>query len=100
FTCWKASPTPDLRAPIPLRPRIPWTLDCFRMLRSGGPGTALLKMHSASVLRAVGASLWKCSMWSERIYEALPVALQNAAVSVRGAQLHAVRYGSASFRDT
>jgi phenylacetate-CoA ligase len=39
-------------------------------------------------------------MWSEDIYAALPVALQNAAVSWQGARLQAARYRCASFRDT
>jgi len=39
-------------------------------------------------------------MWSEDIYAALPVALQNVAVSLQGARLRAVRYRSASFRET
>jgi phenylacetate-CoA ligase len=39
-------------------------------------------------------------MWSEQIYAALPVALQNLAVSLQGARLRAVRYRSASFRET
>jgi phenylacetate-coenzyme A ligase PaaK-like adenylate-forming protein len=39
-------------------------------------------------------------MWGERIYGLLPTALQNAAVSVQGGQFQAVRYLSASFRET
>jgi phenylacetate-CoA ligase len=39
-------------------------------------------------------------MWSEDIYAALPVALQSVAVSLQGARLQAVRYRSASFRQT
>ena len=39
-------------------------------------------------------------MWAERIYDFLPVALQNVAVSVRGWKFHRSRYLSPSFEDT
>lgn len=39
-------------------------------------------------------------MWSERVYASLPIALQNAAVSLQGGQFQAVRYLSRSFRET
>jgi len=39
-------------------------------------------------------------MWGERIYDLLPVPLQNAAVSLKGWQLHRTRYLSRSFNET
>lgn len=39
-------------------------------------------------------------MWGERIYGRLPIALQNVAVSLQGGRFQAVRYLSASFRET
>jgi phenylacetate-CoA ligase len=39
-------------------------------------------------------------MWSERIYDSLPIALQSAAVSLRGWQYHRARYLSPSFKET
>lgn len=39
-------------------------------------------------------------MWSERLYDFLPVTLQNAAVSIKGWQFHRARYLVSSFRDT
>jgi phenylacetate-CoA ligase len=39
-------------------------------------------------------------MWGERIYNLLPVALQDAAVSIKGWQFHRDRYLSRSFAET
>lgn len=39
-------------------------------------------------------------MWGERTYGRLPIALQNVAVSLQGGQFQAIRYLSASFRET
>jgi hypothetical protein len=39
-------------------------------------------------------------MWGERIYDLLPIALQNAAVSIKGWQFHRDRYLSRSFAET
>jgi phenylacetate-CoA ligase len=39
-------------------------------------------------------------MWSEFVYDYLPLALQNVAVSVKGWQFHRNRYRSSSFEET
>ncbi|MGC1485366.1 MAG: hypothetical protein WA789_16355 [Candidatus Acidiferrum sp.] len=39
-------------------------------------------------------------MWGERIYDLMPVALQNAAVSIKGWQFHRDRYHCRSFEET
>jgi phenylacetate-CoA ligase len=39
-------------------------------------------------------------MWGERIYDLLPIGLQNAAVSIQGWQFHRDRYRSRSFAET
>ena len=39
-------------------------------------------------------------MWGESVYDFLPVALQNAAVSIKGWQFHRSRYLSLSFKET
>jgi phenylacetate-CoA ligase len=39
-------------------------------------------------------------MWGERVYDFLPLALQNVAVSVKGWQFHRDRYRSSSFEET
>lgn len=38
-------------------------------------------------------------MWAERIYDRLPISLQNMAVSFKGHEFHRYRYQSAAFRD-
>lgn len=38
-------------------------------------------------------------MWPERVYPFLPIPLQNLATSLKGWQLHRLRYGSASFHE-
>jgi len=50
--------------------------------------------------RVDGVTLWRCGVWAERIYDAMPIVLQNAAVSVKGWQFHSTRYLSRSFEET
>src|ERR1700723_4378625 len=79
-----------------MNPRSTW----FRIFQRGSRSNLSSKRILLLSRRVVGASSWRCRVWSEHVYYYLPIALQNLAVSIKGWQFHRERYRSPSFEGT